>query len=560
MRLNHLTVSHFLNHRSLNIPVDPAARVLFVCGHNGSGKTGIAQGIRLALTGQPVRGLQYKKDIEELITQGEKDGQFSVTVETNDGKELAYRLNLKTGNYSGSSPELDGSWLSLDPEAFIALPAPERRKLLFNLAGIHLKPETIVRDLVDAGHELHRVQRITGSLRQGFDAAAKEAQSCATEARGGWKAITGETYGSTKGASWRATVPPAENTEPVDTLQAIVEEHRQKVDHLREVASSLRHADETHAAASSAQEAKAQLPENEAALKELVDQHTELTKEVDALRIAASYKGGTTCPCPKCGEVLFWDTVGVLKPWDEAKPKQSPPAAHAELETTRLQLSELARRIERVRDLVASGKAAVKLLENLPAQPAPGAARKAEGDFQMAQAALAVAQSDLNLATNQAQEKARAAEKTKQAAEYHADVGAFALLADAITELPGKYLKSALKGVQDLLDEASACMESAVTIGEDMDLRYGTIPYGLASDSQQWRMRAAIGYALAVVGGLGIVVLDKFDVVQVKSRGKMLGWLSSQNRVQVVLCGTLKELPKLPEPPFQLVWLEGDKA
>lgn len=52
-----------------------------------------------------------------------------------------------------------------------------------------------------------------------------------------------------------------------------------------------------------------------------------------------------------------------------------------------------------------------------------------------------------------------------------------------------------------------------MTLGQDMELRYGTVPYGLASESQQWRMRAAMGYALAVVGGLGMVVLDRFDVL-----------------------------------------------
>lgn len=554
MRISHITLSHFLNHRTLNVPVQPDTRVLFVCGENGAGKSGVAQAIKLALTGTPVRGLQYKNQLSELITQGEKDGLAAVTV-LHDGKETVYRLSLRTGNYSGSSPELPGDPLSLDPDGFVSLDANERRKLLFRLAGIQLKPEAIVRDLVDGGHDLERVQRVTPAFRHGFDAAVKEAQTAATEARGGWKAITGENYGSAKADGWRATEPVLEVKEPVDVLQGRVNEAKATVERLRAQHDSLRQAAAAHAAVADSQQLRDQLATNETALGELRQQREELGKEADAIKQAAQYKGGQTCPCPKCGEILYWNTVGVLKVWDEAKPAMPPPQAHAALQQVTEQLQELDRRIARVQQAVADGKAASKLLANLPDAPEPGAVRTAEGKFQQSQAELAIAQADLNVAVNGAQEVERAKERTKKAAIFHADVGAFAALAEAIQELPVKYLTSAITGVQTLLDEASAAFEQPVTLGQDMELRYGTVPYGLASESQQWRMRAAMGYALAVVGGLGMVVLDRFDVLQPKSRGGILKWLSSQQRVQVVLCGTLKELPKLPEPPFQLVWL-----
>ncbi|MES2347017.1 MAG: AAA family ATPase [Pseudomonadota bacterium] len=555
MRITHITASHFLNHRSLNIPVDPEARVLLIAGNNGSGKTGLAQGVRLALTGEPVRGLKHKNQMTDLITQGEKDGLFAVTIQDGDNEHV-YRLSLKTGNYSGSSPELPGSWYPLDPEAFIALPDADRRKLLFKLAGIQLKPEMIIKELIDAGHEVGRVETVAGSLRQGFDATAAAAKNAATEARGGWKAITGETYGSSKGASWVAPVPTS-NVGSVSDLEKAVHQAQTKADELKAAAELLRSHAAAHLAAQSASTAKAALATNEAALGELSGQRDELATELEGIRKAAQYKGGTTCKCPQCDTLLYWNTVGVLLTWDEAKPPMAAPQASAMISTVEQQLADLDRKLDRVKHQVAEGRAAQKLLDNLPPVPAAGATRDADTAAGQALAALAMANADLNAARNASQQAAQADERTAKAARYHADVDAYGKLADAITELPAKYLSHAIKQVQGLLDEAASAYGTAVTLGEDMDLYYGTVPYGLASDSQQWRLRAAIGYALAIVGGLGVVVLDKFDVLEVKSRGAILGWLTKQTQVQVILCGTLKELPKLPEPPFQLVWLEG---
>ena len=559
MGISHITASHYLNHRSLNIPVDPDARVLFVCGNNGSGKTGIAQGIRLALTGEPVRGLKYKNQLSELVTQGEKDGLFAVTIQ-DGGTEHVYRLSLKTGNYSGSSPALPGSWYPLDPESFIAMPTADRRKLLFQLAGIQLKPDLIIKELVDMGHDLDRVTRVAGHLRAGFDAAAADAKTAATEARGAWKAITGETYGSAKAALWKAPVPTSD-VGSVQELQAAVDAAERTVSETKEQSALLRSHAAAHMAAESAQAAKGALAENEKSLGELTGQRDELAVEVEAIRKAAQYKGGTTCPCPSCGDILFWNTVGVLKKWDEEKPAMAAPQAAKMLDSVNASLADLDRKITRLKDHVAEGRAAEKLLGNLPPMPEVGATRAADTAAGQAQAALAMAQADLNVARSAAQQAAQADERTAKAAGYHADVDAYTTLADAIIELPVKYLNHAIKQVQGYLDEASKAFGTAVTLGEDMELRYGTIAYGLASDSQQWRLRAAIGYALAIIGGLGVVVLDKFDVLEVKSRGGVLGWLAKQTAVQVVLCGTLKELPtKLPEPPFQLVWLEGGAA
>lgn len=557
MRLTHLTFSNFLSHRSLNVPIDPDTRVLLVCGDNGLGKTAVAQGIRMALLGDPERGLKHKKDMAELITEGERDGMVAVSI--SDDHTLDYKLNLRTGNYASSSPDLPGDPIALEPEQFLALEPKDRRKLLFKLCNIVLKPETIVQELVHQGHTLERVQSIAHTFRNGFDAAAEEARQKASEARGGWKHVAGENYGDKKALEWQAPVPDVpHDLASKDELEQIVREAEADVQRTKQTADQLRADAQAHMAAADAAQAKADLVHREQALSAAQDEWKVAAAKLEEVKQAASYKGGTTCKCPKCATLLYWNAGMELKVWEEAKPALSPPLASQQLPELQREVAQLQNKVGQLQQLVANARAADQLLQNLPAKPDPEAQRKVEIEHQQAQSRLALARADLNVLVNHDQTKQRAAERTAQAKRYHEDVLAYALLAEKITALPAQYMEAALKAIQPLLDEASAAFGTRVTLGSDMELRYGSVRYGLASDSQQWRLRAAIGYALAVIGNLGVTILDRFDTVNVPHRGPILSWLAKQTRVQVILCATLKEQPvKLPQPPFQVVWLEG---
>lgn len=558
MRLTHIFASHYLSHRNLNIEIKDDTRVLVVCGDNGTGKTGVAQGIRMALTGAPPRGLAYKNQLPELITQGEREGSFGVAVDQ-DGTLLTYRISLRTGNYSSSSPEPKGNTLPLDPEQFMALGAADRRKLLFGLAGIELKAEVIVRDLIDRGHTLDHVQAITPALRSGgFDGAAKAAKEEASQARGAWKLTTGENYGEKKAEGWRAARPVAPVNaahalaieEVVDGLQADLEKAKRTHEQLRAAAQA-------NLGAADLRIALDELPMNQHTLTHMEQQREAIADQLEKARHAAQHKGGQTCPCPKCGEVLFWTAAGTLQAWEKAKPAMNPPEAARELTRLQNEQGEHARKLEDMRKKVAKGMGAQAVLATLPANPEAGAVRDAENRVQDLYAKLAIAQADLKLAKDASAAMKEAEDKTDKAATLHADVLAYEKLSDTLTELPAKYLGKAIQQVQQYLDQAAAAFGVAVTLREDMDLYYGTIRYGMASESQQWRLRAAIGYALAIIGGLQVVVLDGFDKVAVKDRGAILKWLGYQQEVQVVLCATLKEPPKLPEPPFQVAWIEA---
>src|SRR5207237_10273682 len=52
-----------------------------------------------------------------------------------------------------------------------------------------------------------KVDAVLPLLRTGFPGVCEHAKSKATEAKGAWRQLTGETYGAVKAQSWEAPVP-----------------------------------------------------------------------------------------------------------------------------------------------------------------------------------------------------------------------------------------------------------------------------------------------------------------------------------------------------------------
>ncbi|MFX5611511.1 hypothetical protein ABTD85_24050, partial [Acinetobacter baumannii] len=69
--------------------------------------------------------------------------------------------------------------------------------------------------------------------------------------------------------------------------------------------------------------------------------------------------------------------------------------------------------------------------------------------------------------------------------------------------------------------------------------------YGLLSESEQWRTDAMIAQAVAQVTGLRILMLDRFDVLDLPGRSDAINWLHSlaeEGHIETALVfGTLKQ-------------------
>ena len=75
MNITAIKTSNFLGARNVDIKIDRP--ITLVCGYNHSGKSSLAEAVRMALTGESVR-VSLKKDYVRLITAGQSVGYAEV--------------------------------------------------------------------------------------------------------------------------------------------------------------------------------------------------------------------------------------------------------------------------------------------------------------------------------------------------------------------------------------------------------------------------------------------------------------------------------------------------
>jgi hypothetical protein len=157
--------------------------------------------------------------------------------------------------------------------------------------------------------------------------------------------------------------------------------------------------------------------------------------------------------------------------------------------------------------------------------------------------------------------EARRAEVETKAAGYFGMYERWGYAADCLAPggVPLQILESGLKPINDRLKETSESTGwKDIVIAPDLSLSYDGIPYGLCSESEQWRIDTAIVEAFALLSGVKLFIIDRFDVLHPADRGGVINWLVrvSGQHDTIILLGTLKNPPTgLPET-IQTIWLD----
>ncbi len=198
MRLEHIQIENFLGARRVDVQLQK--RVNIFAGANAAGKSSIQEAVRMALTREPVR-VELKKEYGALLSEGAEGGFAEVTFDT--GHAVVTLPNGKFNDY----PMPAALPYVIDAQRFAHLPVNERRAFLFGLMGLKTDGEAVRKRLLDRGLDALKIDRVQSMLRAGFEPACKEAKAKATEAKGAWRAVTGETYGSEKVKTWHAPKP-----------------------------------------------------------------------------------------------------------------------------------------------------------------------------------------------------------------------------------------------------------------------------------------------------------------------------------------------------------------
>lgn len=594
MKLNAITITNFVGARAVQIRTDRS--VTIVAGRNGAGKTSTRDGFALALTGD-LRRVSLKKEVAQLISDGCESAEIDVDIDgvvhsatiTKGGK-------LVGANGLAQSPALPFMPYVLDAQSFAHLDVKERAKFLFGLMGITMEPKAIRARLIDRlypkgcnGDELNRIDRVGPMLRAGFEAASKDSHEKATAAKGAWRAVTGEAYGSVKAVTWRA-VAPAFDQAAMDAAQAELQSTEAAIgadqQHVGELTAAKRAHDERllkrgelEATASKLERIKTKLASDE---KELAEAEQRL-----ASAVAAAGAG------PRVGLVhgLAAALSGMLakaskQNWNDAYPEQYRTGcemlANYEHEYGKLGTagdSEAAGRIPGItagrdlytravandkRDLTNAEKAAEELRAIAASTWSAGPLGAAQDGLVTLQASQKTLREQLDALRTAKAAAEGATKKTKDAAAHHADVAAWDAIGDALspTGIPADLLAEALLPINARLEQSALDAEwLRVEIHPDMQITGGLRTYALLSESEQYRVDAMIAEAVSNLSGTKLLVLDRFDVLDLPGRQNLLAWLhvlAEQREIDSALIfGTLKSLPTGLASTTAAHWIEN---
>lgn len=555
MKITAIQTGNFLGARAVDVKLTKP--VALFAGKNGAGKSSVQEAVRMALTGESVR-VGLKKDFGALVSEGQESGFVEVHAD-----DSIYSVVLPAGK--GMHADLPALPYVLDAQRFARLDPNERRAFLFGLMGLKTYGKAVKERLTATvapegakwtprGCDPAKVEAIAPFLRAGFDAAQKEAQGKARECKASWKTTTGgEAYGSVKAASWAAAKPEVD-TAGLDQARAdlttVENEIEAETKRFGELQGRARQRAEQQGKLNGLRQQAGmyarfadKLERDEAGLKEL---------EEKVARLKGSNLSQGALPCPCCGVMLVRKDDTLVEAAPLAVGTEDDLAALPEYERAlKLMQSAVA---NCKRDLAAADTAArtLKELEDEAGEPEDEATDIAALEQRIAAIKhhRGNHQAAIRLIEEAERRAAEADEKTAKAAALHADVQAWEAIAAALAPdgIPGEMLAEALEPINERLTMSSNDAEwLRIGIEADMTISAEGRPYALLSESEKWRADAMIAEAIAHLSGVRLLVLDRFDVLDLKGREDLIAWLEilvEDGEVDTALIfGTLKALP-----------------
>lgn len=563
MKIHRISIKNFAGVRALEL--SPRAGLL-ICGPNGAGKSSVLDGVRAALTGDMAR-VKLKKEWREMISHGERVG--TVIVEHDGGRAA---VTLQTGKH-----ETDGSLplelpVLLDANRFARMNELERRAFIFALMDLKATPAAVVERMVkNYGADPALCEKIKPLLNSGFDAALAHAKEETSQARGAWRAIAGEAYGTEKAKGWTPVPVESPSPEEVAALGAVVIDADDAVHRLageigaleertRQYEAQVERIKKLNQEAEELPHARTRLERAQGELEIWSKRLEELPPEPGAVDLRPPMA------CPDCGSMLTLRDGG-LHPHSTAKADDAETATKRQQwkKCVELQKSTIA---NAERAILAAERAKVDLADLARVEPASGEAIQAKREaMNEARAAARKAREALERAKAQQVNAENVAGLAPRAAEQHALAQQWEIVAQALAPdgVRTAIVAEALGPLNAAIARhAQAACWPVPQIGADMEIRVGanSLRYSLLSESERWRVDALITASIAELSGVGLFALDRMDVLDLPARSELLFWLSDmlveQRIQQVIVAGTLKSKPaELPEG-FEAAWIERE--
>ena len=569
MRINEINIQDFLGIEKFNTQL--AENICVVSGPNASGKSSIQNAIRMILTGEPSR-VNLKKDYGDLVRESDGVSGSTISTTTKEGTETV--IIKKSGKADGLPNPANVPYslrTVLDMHLFPGMDKKERRSFLFGLSDVKQSFEEIKETLLQRNHREAHIDELKSVLRSGFPAACSEARDRTSGARGVWKSITGETYGSEKAEGWGMALPEELDVDKYKFIKNDIEEAENSIreGQAKLDANAINQENSQEFEAGKAElVTKAQKLESANSLIEKIRQdYTTIKTELDTLEAelfeSRGEKKADPLACPECGAALEVQG-GALVPYT---PPEGDPEREAQLEPLvkeyRKSLSDLERSIEQAS---SEQREAVEAQNTLRTIGGMNIELLSEKEVAGLQSSINTAKSHIN---SLAYEKERMDEisdkistieaKNVQAMAAHEDAKAWKALEDELSPngLPSELLGTVIDPLNQLLNESAGISGwGIVRIHPDMDITYNGRSYHLLSESERWRVDAMLAEVISRLSGYYFLMLDRADILSLAERKNLLNWCDAlaASGTQVLLFATLKAKPEFEG--IQSIWLE----
>ncbi|WP_366654480.1 hypothetical protein [Fodinicurvata sp. EGI_FJ10296] len=502
------------------------APMALIAGNNAAGKTSLCQALGAAVSGSsiPLAGLR-KSDAGALVRSGAADGK--VVVEGQAGTVTVRWPSCKVAS-EGSAPQ--GSTFAAGLQSIVGFSKSERPKML----APYLDAEPQYTDLTSVLTDLpeDQLSRLWESIEiNGWDLAHSQARDKGIEFKGRWAQVTGEKYGSKKGAGWLPDewgddLEGASEQSLQDTLarereyldaaiatQAVSDDYRQQLqDKVDSIDTGRQAVDDAQTRAT-----------------DLRQQLTTAQEHRDGLPPAD--KGGGGVPCPHCGErISIKRTPGAIlleKPpgpisETEAKARGSAIAkADGTLSRLKGEVDQCERDLAEAKRLVADSENAAAELASLP-EPTSDSP-----DVEAARERV-----------RRAETRVRAYQQKREADRIHQSIETNQMIVDALAPegVRAAKLRKALStfGAKRLDPISDAAGWGQVALDEDLMPTYRGRPFALLSESEQYRCRVALQVAMAQIDGSEIVIVDGADVLDRGGRNGLMKMLAGTGLAAVI--------------------------
>lgn len=517
MRIDELSVQNFVGIGAVTIA--PKEPVVVVAGANGAGKTSLYQAIRLGLLGDVPR-IDLMRDAPFLVKAGADRGLVQITF-ANGAWSGVRSVTLPDRKAIGADFPTGGLRWSLEPAAFAKLENKERMKVVLALSKAGMKREAIEDRLRAHGIDEAVIAELVPQLVLGFESCAEIAKTKAAENRGGWRATTGETYGSKKADGWKAPAAGALPDAPSSIEEA--EDAEQKA---RELCAELVAKAEAAKTAQANRTRDAVLAQRVQPLRGLID-----SLEVAAGAVEEHPYHNVTCP--HCNGVFPLD--------DEFKAVTLPDAPKGAARVKPAQKAKAKAELAKAKaDLAAADAAAARAADPTPLPTPPSDEEIGEAMHKRDTAIDLTRTLRSQRAAYDEALKARSqvADREQRAALLHSRVQAWEKAEVALSPggIPSELMAAALGPLRAALREV--CASPAVVewplpeLTEDGSITGWGRPYALLSRSEQYRVDLLLTAALAVVSGTRILVADEADILEPAARGELQNWLLDMTEPQ----------------------------